>query len=791
MTYKTRKRVWPLAVMSLAVFGVLAAVVALTVLSSGTAQADSCDDTTLYPTFAAQIECIRAHTAAGDDHTTDHSHDPTPEPTAEPTPAPTPQPEPQASTFVANAAAGRTVELEWPSITDATSYVIRFRNLDMAGSAYTMRAVTGNAYTLADADLVDGALYEVQLRGNNQSWADARTLQILGPVIQFSSETPFKEFTGEPVSWTLPYAVMARGDMVRYSIAPALPAGLSYGQETGKNYVDLANGVNPMISGGVTHGTGGSDQFYRLTGCDVDDGIVDAASCDTHIFRAIITPATVKPLADVIRDREYTIGVALNDNHPRNQFPQVGLGSGSGFTYQLLDTKGYRELIVPGLTFNPNTRQLSGTPVGPPPEEPYRVAYRATPAGGGGVYHEAEFVITIMEIVRQECRVGLNYESTQQVYNMTDTVGSANFTVRAASDSYYVLPIGEKGQRGAGENRTRTFELITVVAGGDLSAANANDLPPGLQVVQLMVDGASVNPLNDLYTRQGFYEPAGAVMPQMMDAMNRYQDPEPEYPDVDNGHRLAIGVSNKDMLKEGNHLSCFIVHDTDNDTGETDSSAVVFSLNILPDLSARDWVIELNGPGDVSELDVEEAFTTAPNLLDFSVMYVDDGAARDTATGCIANAAAAPQDIVNWSTSGDTVTFTAEDVAATTTQRVQVKAALKTGGAEACVQIRITVLPEHVPADLTAPSNVVATADGNEVTITWDDGANADRHVVFLFDSNLEITPSRIAGNQTDGETTFSNVPAGSYTAVVVAVEDGPTGNAMNIQYSVDMVTVN
>ena len=406
------------------------------------------------------------------------------------------------------------------------------------------------------------------------------------------------------------------------------------------------------------------------------------------------------------------------------------------------------------------------------------------------MYHEAEFTITVVEIVRQECLVGLNYESTQQVYSMTAPVGSANFTVGAASDSYYVLPIGEKGQRGAGENRTRTFELIVVEKGGDLSAPDANILPAGLQVVSLMVDAASINPLNSLYTRQGFHVPAGAVMVQTMDE-GRYEDPEPKYPDVDNGNRLAIGVSNKDMLTVGNYQGCFIVHDTDTDTGETDSSAVVFSLNILPDLSARDWVIELNGPGDVSELDVEEAFTTAPNLLDFSVMYVDDGAARDTATGCIANAAAAPQDIVNWSTSGDTVTFTAEDVAATTTQRVQVKAALKTGGAEACVQIRITVLPEHVPADLTAPSNVVATADGNEVMITWDDGANADRHVVFLFDSNLEITPGRIAGNQTDGETTFSNVPAGSYTAVVVAVEDGPTGNAMNIEYSVDMVTVN
>ena len=192
----------------------------------------------------------------------------------------------------------------------------------------------------------------------------------------------------------------------------------------------------------------------------------------------------------------------------------------------------------------------------------------------------------------------------------------------------------------------------------------------------------------------------------------------------------------------------------------------------------------------MSELDVDEAFTTDPSLLDFDVMYVEDNATMNT-SGCIDAEADDPLDIVMWSTANDTVTFTAREVSETMTQRVQVKAELKTGGAEACVQIRITVLPEHVAVDLTAPSNVVASVSGSTVTVIWDDGANADRHVVFLFDSNLEITPSRIAGNQTDGETMFMNVPSGTYTAVVVAVADGPTGNAMNIEYAAEMVTVN
>jgi hypothetical protein len=101
--------------------------------------------------------------------------------------------------------------------------------------------------------------------------------------------------------------------------------------------------------------------------------------------------------------------------------------------------------------------------------------------------------------------------------------------------------------------------------------------------------------------------------------------------------------------------------------------------------------------------------------------------------------------------------------------------------------------PEAV---LAAPTSVMAMVDDSDpgaasVTVTWEDGASADRHVVFLFDSNLELTPDRIAGNQTDGMTTFNNVPSGMYIAVVVAVEDGPTGNAMNVEYGIASVTVN
>ena len=631
-------------------------------------------------------------------------------------------------------------------------------------------------HTLTDDDLVDGALYRVELRAAGESWDDASSLYVLGPVIQFSSDTPFMQYTGLPISWELPRASQAKGDMVRYSIVPALPEGLKYGQEAGEDYVDLAASENPSITGAVGHTVGGSKQFYRLMGCDVENGMVDDESCDTHIFEIEITPATVKPLADVIRDREYAIGVALVTS-ALNQFPQVGVdGADDNYEYSLLDQEDYTALDVPGLDFDDQSLRLSGTPEGPVDE--IKVTYRAQ-RPGSDVWHEAQFTIHIVAIESHVCRTGLNYEETLRVYNKTETVGAANFTVRADSDSYYVLPIGEEGQQGTGATSTRTFQLVTVERGGDLAGPDANMLPAGLQVVKLMVDKDSRNPLTNedsdkwLYTRQGPYK-SSDVMEQMLDADSRYADPEPDYPDTDSGMRLAVGVSDKDMLEVGEYLSCFIVHDTDDDTGETDSSAVVFNLKVLPNLSARDWVIELEGAGDMSELDVDEAFTTDPSLLDFDVMYVEDNATMND-SGCIADEADEPLDIVTWSTANDTVTFTAREVSETMTQRVQVKAELMTGGAEACVQIRITVLPEppatEQPAGLTAPTMVEVTVSGNDVTITWENAENALSHMVLLFETSDYDLIAPVATMQDDGTTTYSDLAAGTYIVVVVAYD--------------------
>ena len=100
------------------------------------------------------------------------------------------------------------------------------------------------------------------------------------------------------------------------------------------------------------------------------------------------------------------------------------------------------------------------------------------------------------------------------------------------------------------------------------------------------------------------------------------------------------------------------------------------------------------------------------------------------------------------------------------------------------------------PAELTAPMNVMATVDDSDpgaasVTVTWGAADNADRYIAVLFDSNFEFDTDHVATHQTDGSVTFTNVPAGTYTAAVISIMDDASGNAEDIDFGVYSVTVN
>ena len=79
--------------------------------------------------------------------------------------------------------------------------------------------------------------------------------------------------------------------------------------------------------------------------------------------------------------------------------------------------------------------------------------------------------------------------------------------------------------------------------------------------------------------------------------------------------------------------------------------------------------------------------------------------------------------------------------------------------------------------ELTKPTGVMVEVDDSDpgaidVTVNWTDGENAANHMVILFAyPSFEIGEGHIATNQTDGTTTFNDVPAGTYVAVVVAIK--------------------
>ena len=73
------------------------------------------------------------------------------------------------------------------------------------------------------------------------------------------------------------------------------------------------------------------------------------------------------------------------------------------------------------------------------------------------------------------------------------------------------------------------------------------------------------------------------------------------------------------------------------------------------------------------------------------------------------------------------------------------------------------------PEDFTAPTNVVAEVDCDDVTVTWTDGRGATSHEAVLFKS--DYTGSPVSAPATDGSHVFSSVAAGSYVVAVLAYD--------------------
>ena len=90
---------------------------------------------------------------------------------------------------------------------------------------------------------------------------------------------------------------------------------------------------------------------------------------------------------------------------------------------------------------------------------------------------------------------------------------------------------------------------------------------------------------------------------------------------------------------------------------------------------------------------------------------------------------------------------------------------------------------------LTKPTNVAATVDGSDVTVTWTDGDFADVHHVYLISSDFEVAGTdRVPGAPSPMTATLSNVDAGVYFAVVQATSPAYPDDYK--KYSFVLVTV-
>ena len=92
------------------------------------------------------------------------------------------------------------------------------------------------------------------------------------------------------------------------------------------------------------------------------------------------------------------------------------------------------------------------------------------------------------------------------------------------------------------------------------------------------------------------------------------------------------------------------------------------------------------------------------------------------------------------------------------------------------------VAPEPM---LTAPTDVTATAEAGTVTVTWTDGADAEGHLVLLFNADFSGAPM-VSAAPTGSSAEFMDVAAGDYVAVVVSYRSGS-----EYMYDYMLVTVN
>ena len=151
MINKTRKHIWPVAVMSLVVAGALAVVLALYAVPQQVAQAHECDDLS----GQERARCLSLHREDGEDHAD--------EPTQADVPA-------VPGFTIGHGGQARQVAVDWDAVEGAAEYKVEYRQCetDPCSGAFTTAAVLPAATTdYLITGLNAGTQYQVRVTAYN------------------------------------------------------------------------------------------------------------------------------------------------------------------------------------------------------------------------------------------------------------------------------------------------------------------------------------------------------------------------------------------------------------------------------------------------------------------------------------------------------------------------------------------------------------------------------------------------------------------------------------------------
>ena len=184
--------------------------------------------------------------------------------------------------------------------------------------------------------------------------------------------------------------------------------------------------------------------------------------------------------------------------------------------------------------------------------------------------------------------------------------------------------------------------------------------------------------------------------------------------------------------------------------------------------SASDWV---EADSNVEAPNVPDQVTglTAgtPTQTEVTLSWMAPNANRSGITGYTLERGTGGQFVDVFT--GNDLMYTDTGLMAGTTYEYRVSATNQLGNSEPSATLEVITASE-APM-LTRPTNVVAAAVGGTVNVTWNNGMNAASHLALLLDGSDYSLAMPAATAQTDGQTMFQNVPAGSYIVVVVAIE--------------------